>query len=334
MPHLRHAARARRRRATGPARARLHRAPDRRLPLQGRDQARAGRRSSASPCSPCRATPATTTASRTRSSTSSPPWPSSAAAAGIAFALTALAPRAARRPAERPPPRAGLQRASRPTSSATTCDRRGLASTPPSSPPSRSASSPSSRPACCRSCPATCRRSPASRSPTSRRAAAACGCSARRCCSASPSQSCSSPSAWAPPASARPSTSTRRAAPDLRRRAHLIGAFFIGTLSSPCSTASGAPRAHAPRPTGGPLIAGVAFAVAWLPCTGPTLGAILTAACDRGNGRQGRHPARLLRARARRPVHPQRARLHDVLRASSVLPRPLPRDHGRLRASC
>ena len=33
-------------------------------------------------------------------------------------------------------------------------------------------------------------------------------------------------------------------------------------------------RAH----TGGPIVAGVAFAVAWLPCTGPTLGAILTAA--------------------------------------------------------
>jgi len=30
--------------------------------------------------------------------------------------------------------------------------------------------------------------------------------------------------------------------------------------------------------TGGPLVAGLAFAVAWLPCTGPTLGAILTAA--------------------------------------------------------
>jgi cytochrome c-type biogenesis protein len=33
-------------------------------------------------------------------------------------------------------------------------------------------------------------------------------------------------------------------------------------------------RAH----TGGPIVAGVAFAVAWLPCTGPTLGAVLTAA--------------------------------------------------------
>src|ERR671921_2510154 len=33
-------------------------------------------------------------------------------------------------------------------------------------------------------------------------------------------------------------------------------------------------RAH----TGGPIVAGLAFAVAWLPCTGPTLAVILTAA--------------------------------------------------------
>ena len=57
------------RRAAGPARARLHRAPDRRLPLEGRDQARAGRPVRRVACSPCPATPATTTASRTRSST-------------------------------------------------------------------------------------------------------------------------------------------------------------------------------------------------------------------------------------------------------------------------
>jgi len=35
--------------------------------------------------------------------------------------------------------------------------------------------------------------------------------------------------------------------------------------------------------TGGPVIAGLAFAVAWLPCTGPTLGAILTAASTQDN---------------------------------------------------
>jgi cytochrome c-type biogenesis protein len=61
----------------------------------------------------------------------------------------------------------------------------------------------------------------------------------------------------------------------------VMGAFFIGTLFLPLFNREWRPeqlmrRAH----TGGPLIAGVAFAVAWLPCTGPTLGAILTAASN------------------------------------------------------
>jgi cytochrome c-type biogenesis protein len=59
----------------------------------------------------------------------------------------------------------------------------------------------------------------------------------------------------------------------------LMGVLFIGTLFVPMFNKEFRPeqlmrRAH----TGGPLIAGLAFAVAWLPCTGPTLGAILTAA--------------------------------------------------------
>ena len=59
----------------------------------------------------------------------------------------------------------------------------------------------------------------------------------------------------------------------------LMGVLFIGTLFVPMFNQEFRPeqlmrRAH----TGGPLIAGLAFAVAWLPCTGPTLGAILTAA--------------------------------------------------------
>jgi cytochrome c-type biogenesis protein len=59
----------------------------------------------------------------------------------------------------------------------------------------------------------------------------------------------------------------------------LMGVLFIGTLFVPMFNREWRPeqlmrRAH----TGGPLIAGLAFAVAWLPCTGPTLGAILTAA--------------------------------------------------------
>jgi cytochrome c-type biogenesis protein len=59
----------------------------------------------------------------------------------------------------------------------------------------------------------------------------------------------------------------------------LMGALFIATLFVPLLNREWRPeqlmrRAH----TGGPIVAGLAFAVAWLPCTGPTLGAILTAA--------------------------------------------------------
>jgi cytochrome c-type biogenesis protein len=59
----------------------------------------------------------------------------------------------------------------------------------------------------------------------------------------------------------------------------LMGVLFIGTLFLPMFNREWRPEQlmrHAQ--TGGPLIAGLAFAVAWLPCTGPTLGAILTAA--------------------------------------------------------
>ena len=60
-----------------------------------------------------------------------------------------------------------------------------------------------------------------------------------------------------------------------------MGVFFIGSLflpalnrewrSEPCSSGPS---------TGGPVLAGLAFAVAWLPCTGATLGAVLTAAAS------------------------------------------------------
>ena len=68
----------------------------------------------------------------------------------------------------------------------------------------------------------------------------------------------------------------------------LMGVFFIGTLFLPLFNREWRPeqlmrRAH----TGGPLIAGVAFAIAWLPCTGPTLGAILTAASNKDTVGQG-----------------------------------------------
>ena len=59
----------------------------------------------------------------------------------------------------------------------------------------------------------------------------------------------------------------------------VLGTLFIAMLFLPKLNREWRPeqlmrKAH----TGGPIIAGLAFAVAWLPCTGPTLGAILTAA--------------------------------------------------------
>ncbi len=59
----------------------------------------------------------------------------------------------------------------------------------------------------------------------------------------------------------------------------LLGVLFIATLFVGRLNRQLRPEALLRRAsTGGPVIAGLAFAVAWLPCTGPTLGAILTAA--------------------------------------------------------
>ena len=58
-----------------------------------------------------------------------------------------------------------------------------------------------------------------------------------------------------------------------------MGLLFVGTLFVPLLNREWRPESLLARAaTGGPVIAGLAFAVAWLPCTGPTLGAILTAA--------------------------------------------------------
>jgi len=61
----------------------------------------------------------------------------------------------------------------------------------------------------------------------------------------------------------------------------LLGAFFIATLFISRLNREWRPEALLARAgTGGPIVAGLAFAVAWLPCTGPTLGAVLTAASN------------------------------------------------------
>jgi cytochrome c-type biogenesis protein len=68
----------------------------------------------------------------------------------------------------------------------------------------------------------------------------------------------------------------------------LMGLFFIGTLFLPLFNREWRPETLMRRvATGGPVIAGFAFAVAWLPCTGPTLGAILTAAANEDTVGQG-----------------------------------------------
>jgi cytochrome c-type biogenesis protein len=68
----------------------------------------------------------------------------------------------------------------------------------------------------------------------------------------------------------------------------LMGVLFIATLFVPLLSREWRPEALLGRAhTGGPVVAGLAFAVAWLPCTGPTLGAILTAASTRSTVGQG-----------------------------------------------
>jgi cytochrome c-type biogenesis protein len=59
----------------------------------------------------------------------------------------------------------------------------------------------------------------------------------------------------------------------------ILGVLFIAMLFFPRLNREWRPEALLRRAhTGGPIVAGLAFAVAWLPCTVPTLGAVLTAA--------------------------------------------------------
>jgi cytochrome c-type biogenesis protein len=58
-----------------------------------------------------------------------------------------------------------------------------------------------------------------------------------------------------------------------------LGAFFVCTLFVPRINREWRPQALITRAgAGGPIIAGLAFAIAWTPCVGPTLGSILIAA--------------------------------------------------------
>jgi cytochrome c-type biogenesis protein len=62
-----------------------------------------------------------------------------------------------------------------------------------------------------------------------------------------------------------------------------VGSLFITRLNREWHVDALLERAG----TGGPIVAGAAFAIAWTPCIGPTLGAILTAASLSGSTGRG-----------------------------------------------
>jgi cytochrome c-type biogenesis protein len=67
-----------------------------------------------------------------------------------------------------------------------------------------------------------------------------------------------------------------------------LGVFFLLTPFVPKLNREWRPEALISRAgSGGPLVAGAAFAVAWTPCVGPTLGSILTAASVQGTVAKG-----------------------------------------------
>jgi cytochrome c-type biogenesis protein len=68
----------------------------------------------------------------------------------------------------------------------------------------------------------------------------------------------------------------------------VMGVLFVATLFVPLLNRDYRPELLLRRArTGGPIVAGLAFAIAWLPCTGPTLGAVLTAASTKSTVAQG-----------------------------------------------
>ncbi len=67
-----------------------------------------------------------------------------------------------------------------------------------------------------------------------------------------------------------------------------LGVFLILTMIVPRLNREWRPEALISRAgSGGPLLAGAAFAFAWTPCVGPTLGSILTAAAIRDTASEG-----------------------------------------------
>lgn len=68
----------------------------------------------------------------------------------------------------------------------------------------------------------------------------------------------------------------------------VMGLLFVGALFFTRLNAGWRPRGLIERAgTGGPVLIGAAFAIAWTPCFGPTIGAILTLAATQASVAQG-----------------------------------------------
>ena len=114
-----------------------------------------------------------------------------------------------------------------------------------------------------------------------------------------------------------------------------LGVFFLLTPFVARLNSEWRPEALISRAgSGGPLVAGAAFAVAWTPCVGPDARLDPHRGVGRRHRRQGRRAARVLLARARRAVPAHRRRLHARDARLPLAARPLPDRHRRLRAPC
>ena len=110
-----------------------------------------------------------------------------------------------------------------------------------------------------------------------------------------------------------------------------LGLLFVLTPFVPKLNREWRPDALISRAgSGGPLIAGAAFAFAWTPCIGPTLGAILTAASTKDALDDGAVLLLFYSLGLSVPVPAHRARVHARVGRVPLAARPLSDHHRRL----